>query len=61
MFNIYLAPPRALEPQGVSAFIKYKMPIYQVQNANLSRLIFFVVFLRKKWYYKDNENREVFI
>ena len=35
MFNIYLAPKRALERQGVSAFIGYKMCSYRVQNVQL--------------------------
>lgn len=31
MFNIYLAPPRALERQGVSAFMGVEMCIYKEQ------------------------------
>ena len=45
MFNIYLAPPRALEPQGVSAFIGYKMCTHKNK--------IYLVFFRKIWYYKD--------
>ena len=33
---IYLGDSRALQPQGFSEFIKYKMSVYQVQNVGLS-------------------------
>jgi len=35
MFNIYLAPPRALERQGVSAFMGVEMCIYGCRNVHL--------------------------
>jgi len=35
MFNICLDDSRALERQGVSRFMMYKMPVYDVQNASL--------------------------
>ena len=35
MFNICLGDSRALERQGVSRFMMYKMPVYDVQNASL--------------------------
>ena len=35
MFNICLGDSRALEPQGFSRFMMYKMAVYDVQNGSL--------------------------
>jgi len=35
MFNIYLAHPRALERQGVSAFMGVEMSVYGCRNVSL--------------------------
>ena len=66
MFNIYLAPPRALERQGVSAFIRYKMCIHKDilciyrdkmciyrDKMCIHKNKIYLVFFRKMWYYKD--------
>ena len=61
MFNICLGDSRALEPQGVSRFIKYKMSVYQVQNVGLSstkcrfiNTLLLIVLITKNRYNKYN-------
>jgi len=35
MFNICLDTSQALQPQGISRFMMYKMAVYDVQNGSL--------------------------